>query len=52
MPSVLITGSSHGIGMEWWRQYAEADWRVFSTCRRPETAVYQEKFAPTDAFQS
>jgi NAD(P)-dependent dehydrogenase (short-subunit alcohol dehydrogenase family) len=38
MASVLVTGSNRGLGLEWCRQYAEADWRVFSTCRHPETA--------------
>ncbi|MFN3750443.1 MAG: SDR family oxidoreductase [Thiobacillus sp.] len=38
MPSVLVTGANRGIGLEWCRQYAEADWRVFATCRRPEAA--------------
>lgn len=38
MPSVLVTGSNRGIGLEWCRQYAEAGWRVFATCRHPEAA--------------
>ena len=38
MPSVLVTGSNRGIGLEWCRQYADAGWRVFATCRHPETA--------------
>lgn len=38
MTSVLVTGSNRGIGMEWCRQYAEAGWHVFATCRHPETA--------------
>jgi NAD(P)-dependent dehydrogenase (short-subunit alcohol dehydrogenase family) len=38
MPSVLVTGSNRGIGLEWCRQYADADWRVFATCRHPEAA--------------
>lgn len=38
MPSVLVTGSSRGIGLEWCRQLAAADWRVFATCRRPDAA--------------
>lgn len=38
MPSVLITGSNRGLGLEWCRQYAEAGWRVFATCRSPEQA--------------
>jgi NAD(P)-dependent dehydrogenase (short-subunit alcohol dehydrogenase family) len=38
MPSVLVTGSNRGIGLEWCRQYADAGWRVFATCRHPEMA--------------
>jgi NAD(P)-dependent dehydrogenase (short-subunit alcohol dehydrogenase family) len=38
MPSVLVTGANRGIGLEWCRQYAEADWRVFATCRQPAAA--------------
>lgn len=37
-PGVMITGSNRGLGLEWARQYAEAGWRVFATCRRPEEA--------------
>ena len=35
MPSVLITGSNRGLGLEWARQYAEQGWRVYATCRHP-----------------
>lgn len=38
MPSVLATGCDRGIGLEWVRQYAEANWRVYATCRRPAEA--------------
>ena len=38
MSSILITGSNRGIGLEWCRQYADAGWRVFATCRHPEAA--------------
>jgi len=39
MPNVLITGCSRGLGLEWARQLAQADWRVFATCRHPHEAV-------------
>jgi NAD(P)-dependent dehydrogenase (short-subunit alcohol dehydrogenase family) len=38
MPSALVTGANRGIGLEWCRQYADAGWRVFATCRHPEAA--------------
>lgn len=37
-PSVLITGANRGLGLEWARQYAEAGWRVYASCRRPAEA--------------
>lgn len=39
MESILVTGANRGLGLEWCRQYAEAGWRVYATCRYPETAV-------------
>lgn len=38
MPNILITGSNRGIGLELTRQYAQAGWRVFATCRHPAEA--------------
>ena len=37
-PTVLITGTNRGIGLELARQYAERDWNVIATARRPEEA--------------
>ena len=37
-PTVLITGSNRGIGLEFARQYAELGWQVIATCRRPNQA--------------
>ena len=60
-PTVLITGSSRGIGFALARQYAEMGWGVVATCRSPETAddlkalsqehanVYIEKLDVTSA---
>jgi NAD(P)-dependent dehydrogenase (short-subunit alcohol dehydrogenase family) len=36
--TVLVTGSSRGIGLEFVRQYAELGWRVIATCRDPAGA--------------
>jgi NAD(P)-dependent dehydrogenase (short-subunit alcohol dehydrogenase family) len=38
MPSILVTGSNRGLGLEWVRQYAMEGWRVFATCRHPAEA--------------
>ena len=38
MPSMLVTGSNRGIGLEFVRQYAAEGWRVHAACRRPEAA--------------
>lgn len=38
MPSILITGSNRGLGLEWARQYLDLGWRVYATCRYPEQA--------------
>ncbi|MEK7246661.1 MAG: SDR family oxidoreductase [Pseudomonadota bacterium] len=37
-PTVLITGASRGIGLEFARQYAAQGWRVIATCRLPKAA--------------
>jgi len=37
-PTVLITGSNRGIGLEFTRQYAALGWNVIATCRRPADA--------------
>jgi NAD(P)-dependent dehydrogenase (short-subunit alcohol dehydrogenase family) len=38
MPTVLITGANRGLGLEFARQYATADWRVIATARNPDKA--------------
>ncbi|HLY56012.1 MAG TPA: SDR family oxidoreductase [Stellaceae bacterium] len=39
VPTVLISGASRGIGLEFARQYAAAGWRVHAACRHPEAAT-------------
>jgi len=36
LPTVLITGASRGLGLEFARQYASDGWRVIATCRRAD----------------
>jgi NAD(P)-dependent dehydrogenase (short-subunit alcohol dehydrogenase family) len=38
MPSVLISGASRGLGLEFARQYAADGWQVHATCRDPDNA--------------
>jgi NAD(P)-dependent dehydrogenase (short-subunit alcohol dehydrogenase family) len=39
VPTVFITGSNRGIGLEFARQYAERGWRVIATARNPDEAA-------------
>ena len=38
-PTVLITGSNRGLGLEFARIYAEQGWNVIATCRNPSAAT-------------
>ena len=38
MPTIFVTGSNRGLGLEWVRQYAQKGWQVMATCRDPEQA--------------
>ncbi|MAF95548.1 MAG: short-chain dehydrogenase [Rhodospirillaceae bacterium] len=38
MPTVLITGASRGLGLEFARQYADDGWSVIASCRQPKKA--------------
>lgn len=44
-PTVLITGSNRGIGLEFARQYAARGWTVIATTRRPDDATELQKIA-------
>ncbi|MBI3517239.1 MAG: SDR family oxidoreductase [Proteobacteria bacterium] len=45
MSTVLITGVSRGLGLEFARQYARAGWQVIATCRTPDRARDLAKLA-------
>lgn len=38
MPTILVTGASRGLGLEFVRQYAADDWQVVACCRSPDSA--------------
>ncbi len=44
-PTVLVTGSNRGIGLEFVRQYAELGWTVIATCRTPAAASELNRIA-------
>ncbi|MGI9309054.1 MAG: SDR family oxidoreductase [Gammaproteobacteria bacterium] len=44
-PTVLITGSNRGLGLEFARQYAALDWNVIASCRNPDAADELQKLA-------
>jgi NAD(P)-dependent dehydrogenase (short-subunit alcohol dehydrogenase family) len=48
-PTVLITGSNKGIGLELVHQYAARGWQVIATTRKPEDAAELKAFAATHA---
>mgnify|MGYP003666686410 FL=1 len=45
MPTLLITGSNRGLGLEFVRQYAAEGWRVYACCRSPASASELEALA-------
>lgn len=45
MPTLLLTGANRGLGLEFTRQYAQAEWRVHACCRTPETATALQTLA-------
>lgn len=54
MNTVLITGASRGIGLEFCRQYAERGWKVLACCRNPIQAMelmrLKEQFSTINVY--
>jgi NAD(P)-dependent dehydrogenase (short-subunit alcohol dehydrogenase family) len=51
MPTVLVTGASRGIGLEFVRQYAAAGWTVHAGARDPGSAGLLRDLAPSGDIQ-
>ena len=49
MPSILITGTNRGLGLEFVRQYAESGYRVHATARAVDDAVALQALAKKHA---
>ena len=45
MPTLMVTGSNRGIGLEFVRQYSAAGWTVIATCRDPDRAEDLKRLA-------
>ncbi|MDX2108909.1 MAG: SDR family oxidoreductase [Verrucomicrobiota bacterium] len=45
MQTILVTGASRGLGLEFVRQYAAAGERVYAACRNPESATKLQSLA-------
>jgi len=39
MPSILVTGTNRGLGLELTKEFLAKSWKVFACCRKPESAV-------------
>ena len=48
-PTVFITGSNRGLGLEFARQYADLGWNVIATCRNPESADELQALADSNS---
>ena len=49
MYTVVVTGCSRGLGLEWVRQFAIEGWRVYATCRYPQQAGELKALAGANA---
>ena len=44
-PTVFITGANRGIGLEFVKQYADREWNIIATARKPAEAADLQQFA-------
>jgi NAD(P)-dependent dehydrogenase (short-subunit alcohol dehydrogenase family) len=51
MPTILITGASRGIGLEFSRQFAGDGWTVIAACRNPASADQLAGIAGVEVHQ-
>ncbi len=49
MPTVLVTGASRGLGLEFARQYAADEWQVIACARSPQSATELARLAESSA---
>jgi len=47
MPTLVISGSNRGLGLQWVRHYLQCGWRIYATCRFPERADELNRLAAT-----
>ncbi len=52
MPTILVTGASRGLGLEFTRQYASDGWDVIACCRSPDSADELSSLAGQNAHIS
>ena len=45
MATILITGATRGLGLEFCKQYAQEGWNVIACCREPKSATALTEFA-------
>ncbi|MDP7094365.1 MAG: SDR family oxidoreductase [Gammaproteobacteria bacterium] len=47
-PTILITGSNRGLGLEFTRQYAAKGWNIIASCRNPSKADALQELADSN----
>jgi NAD(P)-dependent dehydrogenase (short-subunit alcohol dehydrogenase family) len=47
LPTLVISGSNRGMGLQWVRHYLQQGWRIYATCRFPDRADELNRLAAT-----